>query len=333
MHSQIKTRPESLGRTIASKFLAAVVIAASFSGLDLLLLTQPAQAERRTDHVFIVSFDGGKPSVMKQSKMPTVFKLSDDGATSWTAQTIFPSITLTSHTSMLTGVSPEKHNTLWNDWEPDQGMVKVPTIFALATKQNLTTAMFVGKPKFIHLYQAHTVNRFSLPSYESKAVAACAAQYIEQRKPNLCFIHFADPDGAGHQYGWGSKEQLQALADSDAALDVVIKSIEKAGIQKNSVVILTADHGGHDKTHGSRSPEDMTIPWIVWGDGVKQGFKIAEPVTTYDTSATALWLLDVPIPKEFDGKPIKSAFNALPEASANKATGSTAAASVVPAAR
>ena len=119
-------------RSLASKFIAAVVIAAGFSGLDLFLLGQPAQAERRTDHVFIVSFDGGKPSVMKQSKMPTVFKLSDDGATSWTAQTIFPSITLTSHTSMLTGVGPEKHNTLWNDWEPDQGMVKVPTIFALA---------------------------------------------------------------------------------------------------------------------------------------------------------------------------------------------------------
>lgn len=305
-----KSQPASSqsSRSLLSKLAVAVVIAAASCGLDVTLLGQPALAEKRAEHVFIVSFDGGKPSVMKQSKMPTVFKLSDDGATSWTAQTIFPSITLTSHTSMLTGVGPEKHNTLWNDWEPDQGMVKVPTIFALATKQNLTTAMFVAKPKFIHLLQAHTVNRFSLPSYEAKVVAGCAAQYIEQRKPNLCFIHLADPDGAGHQYGWGSKEQLQAFADADTALETVMKAIEKAGIQKTSVVILTADHGGHDKTHGSKSPEDMTIPWIIWGEGVKHGFKITEPVTTYDTSATALWLLDIPIPKEFDGKPIKSAF-------------------------
>jgi arylsulfatase A-like enzyme len=71
---------------------------------------------------------------------------------------------------------------------------------------------------------------------------------------------------------------------------------------------LTADHGGHDRTHGSKSPEDMTIPWIVSGKGVKAGFVITAPVTTYDTSATALWLLDVPIPGDWDGKPVTTAF-------------------------
>jgi len=277
----------------------------------------PAWAEKRAEHVFIFSFDGGKPSVMQQSKMPTLFKLSEQGATTWTAQTTFPSITLTSHTSMLTGVGPDKHKALWNDWEPEKGMVKVPTIFALATREKLTSAMFVGKPKFIHLYQAHSLNRFSLPSYEAKVVAASAARYIEERKPNLCFIHLADPDGAGHQYGWGSKEQIQAFADSDSALDTVMKAIARAGIEKTSVVILTADHGGHDRTHGTSSPEDMNIPWIVWGENVKAGYKITAPVTTYDTSATALWLLDVPLPKDFDGKPVTSAFN--DSASANSA--------------
>ena len=33
-------------------------------------------------------------------------------------------------------------------------------------------------------------------------------------------------------------------------------------------------------------------------------------VTTYDTAATALWLLGIPIPPEFDGKPVASAFEA-----------------------
>ncbi len=284
----------------------------------------PAWAEKRAEHVFIFSFDGGKPSVMQQSKMPTVFKLSEEGATTWTAQTTFPSITLTSHTSMLTGVGPDKHHALWNDWEPERGIIKMPTIFALATKEKLTTGMFVGKPKFIHLYQAHSINRFSLPSYESKVVAANAARYIEERKPNLCFIHLADPDGAGHQFGWGSKEQIQAFADSDAALETVMKAITKAGIEKTSVVILTADHGGHARTHGTNSPEDMNIPWIVWGENVKPGFKITAPVTTYDTSATALWLLDVPIPEHFDGKPVTSAFEDVPKQSAQGSGKTTA---------
>jgi arylsulfatase A-like enzyme len=74
------------------------------------------------------------------------------------------------------------------------------------------------------------------------------------------------------------------------------------------VLILSADHGGHDKTHGSRSPEDMTIPWIAFGRKVSPAHKISAPVTTYDTAATALWLLSLPIPADWDGKPVKSAF-------------------------
>jgi len=51
----------------------------------------------------------------------------------------------------------------------------------------------------------------------------------------------------------------------------------------------------------------MTIPWIAWGVGVKKGYAITDAVTTYDTAATALYALGVPIPADFDGKPVLSA--------------------------
>ncbi len=259
-------------------------------------------------HVFIISFDGGKPAVMQQSKMPVLNSMLKDGAGTWGAQTIMPSITLVSHTSMLTGVSPTKHKVLWNDWIPDKGLVTVPTVFSLAKEKKLSTAMFVGKPKFHHLDIPGSVDTFSLPSYSAKKVAKVAANYIEVSKPNLCFIHFADSDGAGHSKGWGSPEQIQAFADEDEALKTVQDAIKKAGIEKESVVIMSADHGGHAKTHGTNSPEDMTIPWITWGAGVKKNYTIATPVTTYDTAATALWLLGIPRPADWDGKPVTSAF-------------------------
>jgi arylsulfatase A-like enzyme len=94
----------------------------------------------------------------------------------------------------------------------------------------------------------------------------------------------------------------------DAALDAILKSIRDAGIADESVILISADHGGHAKTHGSNSPEDMNIPWIAWGKGVKKNFEIKDPVKTFDTAATALWLLDVPRPASFDGKPVTSAF-------------------------
>lgn len=279
-----------------------------------LLLSSAASAfaAPRAQHVFIISFDGGKPEVMKRSPMPLTMEMAKTGAATWNAQTVFPSVTLTSHTSMLTGVQPAKHRILWNDWIPSRGLVKVPTVFGLAHNAGYTTALFAGKPKFRHLNLPGTLNEFQVPDYSASVVAKAAARYIEVNKPNLCFIHFADSDGAGHKYGWGTPQQVQSFADEDAALKIVREAVRRAGIEKDSVFILSADHGGHDKTHGTNRPDDMTIPWIAWGDAVKPKFEIKAPISTCDTAATALWLLDVPIPASFDGKAVESAFKVSP---------------------
>ncbi len=284
-------------------------------------------AAPRAEHVFIVSIDGAKPSVVAESEMPTLKKMVAEGAVTWQASTIFPSKTLPSHTSMLTGVGPDKHQILWNDFSPIRGFVKVPTIFSLlrATDTQAITGMFVCKQKFRHLWLKDTLNIFDFggpqtsapvagsPEIESdkkpaQMEAKNASAWIKENKPKLAFIHFADPDTAGHKSGWGSPEQKEALKVTDQALWQVWQSIQEAGIADTSVIIVTADHGGHDKTHGLNIPDDMLIPWVVWGKGVKKATTLTAPVTTYDTAATALWLLDVPLPAEFDGKPVTSAF-------------------------
>jgi predicted AlkP superfamily pyrophosphatase or phosphodiesterase len=261
--------------------------------------------------------------------MPVLQRLVAEGAHTWTATTIYPSITLPGHTSMLTGVGPEKHHILWNGWVPSRGLVTVPTVFSEAKQAGFSTAMFVGKEKFRHLVLTNSVDQFTYGraaevdviksdsggvevkhegTVMADKVAAQAAAYIVQHKPNLCFIHFADPDSVGHKFGWGSPQQLEAFAKTDAALDVIVKAIGQAGIADETVVIVSADHGGHGRTHGTKSPEDMQIPWIAWGKGVKRGFAITVPVSTCDTAATALWLLNVPCPPSLDGTPVTSAF-------------------------
>jgi predicted AlkP superfamily pyrophosphatase or phosphodiesterase len=279
------------------------------------------------EHVFIISIDGGKPSVIAQSAMPVLNRLTREGACSWTATTIYPSITLPSHTSMLTGVGPGKHKITWNKWKPKKGVVRVPTVFAEAKAAGFSTTMFVGKEKFRHLALPGTLDCFDygqdLPATTSIAgcrkprksstllaaqVAQRAAVYISEAKPNLCFIHFTDTDDTGHKYGWGSPQQIRAFADVDVALAVVLQAIGDAGIAAESVVIVTADHGGHRKTHGGKSPDDMKIPWMAWGRNVRRDFAITAPVSTCDTAATALWLLGVPVPTWFDGTPVTSAF-------------------------
>ncbi len=303
------------------KFFRSVLFLAMAAGSGFVM------AAPRAEHVFVVSIDGGKPAVIKESVMPVINQLTAEGAYTWEASTIFPSKTLPSHTSMLTGVGPDKHNVLWNGFEPIKGMVKVPTIFSLLRAQDpkAVTAMFVGKVKFRHLWLKDSLDVFNYggpqeakpvsgtPELEkskvpSQGVAKEAAPWIKEHKPKLAFIHLTDADSAGHASGWGSPEQKEAFKVTDQALGQVINAIKEAGIADTSVVIVSADHGGHDKTHGLDIPDDMHIPWVAWGKGVKKGFTITAPVKTFDTAATALWLLDVPLPAEFDGKPVTSAF-------------------------
>ena len=296
--------------------------------LSLLLLCPIlALAAPRAEHVFIVSIDGAKPAVIAESEMPTLKKIAAEGAVTWQASTIFPSKTLPSHTSMLTGVGPDKHQVLWNDYMPIRGFVKAPTVFNLlrAKEPEAITAIFAGKMKFRHLWQKDTLSLFDFggpqtptpaagtPEIEknkipSQTVAKQFAEWLKTNKPRLAFVHFADVDSAGHKDGWGSPQQKETIKGTDQALYQVRRAIEDAGLAANTVVIVSADHGGHDKTHGLNIPDDMLIPWIAWGTGVKKGHTITQKVTTYDTAATALWLLDVPIPADWDGKPVTEAF-------------------------
>lgn len=306
-------------------FMRRVVIVAG-----ILAFTLAAFAAPRAAHVFVISIDGGNPEIMQRSPMPVLKKLAKEGAHTWQAQTIVPSLTLPAHTSMLTGVRPDKHRITWNNWMPTNGLVRTPTIFAAAHPAGFSTAMFVGKEKFRHLLLPGTVDVFNYDltaavdvtksenggatnmkkegNVSARVVAAEAADYIVKHKPNLCFIHFADPDGIGHTFGWGSPQQIKAFADTDAALGILLKALRRARIEKDSVIIISADHGGHGRGHSQGTPADMTIPWIAWGKGVNRRSEITVPVNTCDTAATALWLLGVEPLTSLDGVPVFTAF-------------------------
>jgi predicted AlkP superfamily pyrophosphatase or phosphodiesterase len=297
--------------------LACLLIAAGCFNFSPATFAAPKPP--RVKHVFIISFDQGNPDLIQRTELPAFHQMTAAGAHTWEAYTIVPSLTLPSHTSMLTGVGIQKHQIAWNDYQPDKGFVNVPTIFSLAKERGLKTAMFVGKEKFKHLELPGTIDAlvWPQPDDDAKSVAKAFAVEFSKAKPNLTFIHFRDPDTVGHKTGAYSPEKIQALKDCDEALQTIKNAVADAGVLADSVFILTADHGSHDSknkegktigSHGDSRSEDVLIPWVAWGKGVKKNFTITAPVLQYDTAATALWLLKVPLPEHFWGRPVTSAF-------------------------
>lgn len=265
-----------------------------------------ASASPRVGHVVVISIDGGKPDVIRSSQMPVLLGLIANSSYTWKARTVTPNITLPSHTSMLTGVTPDVHKITWNDYKADKGTVKFPTIFAKAKAAGLTTALFAAKEKFRHLNVAGSLDRFALAA-GSMGVAAEAAKYLVEQKPNLLFAHLPDADSTGHKFGWGSKKQKEALKTVDRAIETILQGVNDAGIVDDTVVIITADHGGTGLSHFLPIPSNYTIPWIAIGKGIEKGKNLPGGIRTIDTAATALWLLDISN-AGIAGMPVTTAF-------------------------
>jgi predicted AlkP superfamily pyrophosphatase or phosphodiesterase len=256
--------------------------------------------------VIIVSIDGLRPDAIAMAPMSNLMVLMQSSAFTLGAQTVLPSVTLVSHSSMLVGVCPSKHGVNWNDYIPDLGYAIGTDLFDIAHAAGLRTYMYAGKEKLRQVTEPSSLDQFIFVNDRDLVlVERLIAEFPQDF--GILFIHLALTDGMGHVYGWLSPEQLSVIRRADEALGLLLAALYARGLRGETLLIVSADHGGHDTTHGSSLPEDMTIPWIAAGAGI-QPKALTSPVHTMDTAATAAFALGLPIPAEWDGVPVYEAF-------------------------
>jgi predicted AlkP superfamily pyrophosphatase or phosphodiesterase len=288
----------------------------------------PAIAE----HVVVISLDGLRPDAIDEAGATTLQALIRRGAYCPRARTVRPSMTLPSHTSMLTGLDTWRHGVRWNDDQP--GHIRLPTIFSLARRAGLSTAMFFSKVSLDYLADPAQIDtifgpgagqgeaRSGEPADRIEAgrtapddvpperLAAAFAEAWSRRPYALSFAHIREPDRTGHREGWMSPPYLEAVRAADRAVARIVGSIARAGVLEKTAIIVTADHGGvrGARRHVIRSdpgnPENVTIPWICMAPGVRPGLLIDRVVRIYDTAPTGIALLGIPLPPGIDGRPV-----------------------------
>ncbi|MEW5958353.1 MAG: ectonucleotide pyrophosphatase/phosphodiesterase, partial [Chloroflexota bacterium] len=268
----------------------------------------PIPARTDISHVVIISIDGLRPDALDVAEAPFLDDLRARGAYSPRAQTVSLSITLPGHASMLTGMTPDKHGILWGvpyiGWPGMNG----PSLFSVAHEAGLSTAMVFGKEKLHYLVLPNSVDTLWGADMSDTEVKQRAVEVIEAGLPHVLFVHFPDTDRVGHSYGWLSANQLQSIAFVDSLIGEIVAALERGGYQNSTLLLITADHGGHGTSHGDDSPEDRTIPWLAVGPGVRPGVTLTITINTYDTAATAAYALKLPIPEHWDGRPALEIF-------------------------
>lgn len=263
--------------------------------------------------VLLISVDGLRPDLLLRANTPTIRGLMERGSYSMWARTTPIAVTLPSHTSMLTGVSPSKHGIEWNQDLPLLHPVypNRPTLFELAHRAGYTTAMAAGKPKFSALAKPGTLNWCFVPvksNTTDEAVADTAARWIDAYAPQVLFVHLPSVDLVGHEHGWGSGEQIRAIANADQCIGRILEALGKRHLLEATLVLVTADHGGAGRSHGPDDPRSRTIPWIVAGPGLCRGLDLTGDadleLRTEDTFATICWLLGIELREPIDGHPV-----------------------------
>jgi arylsulfatase A-like enzyme len=265
--------------------------------------TPPTYAIRR---VLIISIDGLRPDAIDLAPMPYLLSLMLKSAYSLSAQTVQPSITLPAHTSMLTGLCVLKHNVRWNEYIPQNGYAIGTDLFDLAHAAGYKTAMYVGKEKLRQITEPQSTDIFlSVDISDDILISRLLSDFPQDF--GLMFVHLADVDIAGHDTRWLSQTQLDAAYIADQEINRLLNALGKYNLRNETLVIITADHGGNGENHVQNIPENRTIPWIVFGPGV-QPKKLTTRIHITDTAATAAYALGLQIPKEWDGIPVYEAF-------------------------
>ncbi len=285
------------------------------------VLTAPAQIPG-VSHVVVIGCDGMSPDGVRHGKVPNMEQLMHEGAYTFHARGVMPTVSSPNWASMIMGAGPEQHGVTSNDWETNKFEIAptmvgpggmFPTIFgALRAQQPASVIVcYHDWDGFGRLFERAAADVIEHPAGPTNTIVRAIASF-KLRRPTFTFIHLDHVDHAGHHFGHGTPEYYDSVGVADELIGRAIQGLKDAGMWEKTILIVTADHGGKDKGHGGATMGELEIPWIIRGPGVANGHELTAPVNTYDTAATIAYVLGVRPPAAWIAKPVKEAFTTTP---------------------
>lgn len=251
--------------------------------------------------VVLILLDGMRPDAI--GGIPLVEELKKTSSYTLDAETVFPSVTLPCHMSLFHSVDPGRHGITTNTYMPQVRPIRgICEVLKQAKKKN---AFFYTWEELRDLARPDSI-AFGCycaghhETYEAADLHACEifCDYVPKYQPDFSFLYFGLTDAVGHGSGWMSEHYMEAMKESWEKVEKAISALPD-----DWTVIITADHGGHDRNHGSTMPEDMTIPVFFRGPAFEAG-KVLTGVSIKDIAPTITTLLGVEPDEEWEGKSI-----------------------------
>lgn len=281
----------------------------------------PIPLEERTPKVLLIGIDGVRPDVLAEVPTPNMDALAIGGSFTARTRTTTPSISGPSWSSMLTGVWPDKHGVLDNEFGGRQYdafpdfLTRIeslrPELETFAAADWLPLMEIDGGGPTI----SDAVDlRVSLNGYVTGwaegdvEVTSAAVAHLSTADPDALFVYLGDPDETSHRHRSIGEEYRAAIAESDRHVGRLVDAIRSRSTysQENWLILISTDHGRRaDGGHGGDSPMEMTTFILVSGPAAEIGVP-SEDTYIVDVAVTALTHLGIELDPEWqlDGRPV-----------------------------
>ena len=236
-------------------------------------------------------------------------------------------LTLPSHASLLTGLSPPRHGIRHNGvYHLEDGIETLAERFRAAGYATgavtgaVVLARRYGLDQGFESYDDGTSSQRSgaggFLERSAAEVTDRALGWLETApRPFLLFVHYYDPH---HDYRppppfaerFASSPYDGEVAYVDSQLGRLLDGLESSGSRRETLILVTSDHGESLGEHGESThaytlyDAVLRVPLILAGPGVTPGRVAQSLVRTVDVAPTLLALTGLPALAGADGEPL-----------------------------
>ncbi len=243
-----------------SNLLLLVLVLVCFSSCSLKSGSRIPPSEQ---YVVMLSMDGFRWDYADRVETPYLDYIANRGVKAEYIKPAFPSKTFPNHYSMATGLYPDNHGIVDNNFTcPDLGLTfrlgdretvengafyGGEPIWVTAEKQGVTSASFfwVGSEAPVQGIQPTYWKRYnnSVPFTNRIDTVLAWLQLPTEKRPHLITFYFQEPDSQGHRTGPDSPEIDQLVVELDSLVGVLINGLKALDHYRYINLIVTSDHG------------------------------------------------------------------------------------------
>lgn len=237
--------------------------------------------KKKYKSVILLGIDGGG-AFYKTAYTPNIDRIFAEGATTYECLTANPTISAQCWGTMLTGVSPLKHK-FTNDYiAANENKISdtYPTVFRLI-KEAYSDAKLAAFCNWNPIYNGIIEHDLGVinKTGDDVQVKDYILDYLKTDIPTFMFVQFDSVDAAGHSSGYGSVAHLCALEQIDAYVGEIYELLESKGYLKDTLFLVTSDHGGFGNSHGGLTNDEKYVFFGAKGESINNNDNIVMQVS------------------------------------------------------